>query len=52
MLGYAYTVCTTCQEIREIPRKSLSKDDTKRKKNPTFPFMQAFKVRGRKENQK
>jgi hypothetical protein len=36
-LGYAGTVSTACQEIHEIPRTFLSKDDAKKqKKNPTF----------------
>jgi hypothetical protein len=47
MLGYADTVSTTCQEI---PRKSLSKDDTRRKK--ILPFLSSKHSRpGEKRNQ-
>jgi hypothetical protein len=38
MLGYA------------DPKKISFKDDTKRKKNHTFPFIQAFKIKGEKKS--
>jgi hypothetical protein len=44
MLGYAGTVSTACQEIHELPRTFLSKDDAKKQKKELYLFTVKTKI--------